>query len=208
MNDHVRVGTVQVVVIDAAHSGVRSTCCSTVAIRRRRLPRTSIATPLELQLQAGTTDRARSATDKHHANDAVRQTRHFAAFAAKKVRVLGAVISILSANELETPQMPKALSGDETRTDEIHQVAVQRRAIVSEACKRLDNIRVGQGPGGSVKPRQNSDSWCRSPEPGFAKRPAPLGRRPCATLRASRRRHRSLMGAPVLRAPLQPRKAH
>jgi hypothetical protein len=107
------------------------------------LPRTTVATPLDLHLDAGAIDRSWSASDGHHANDAIGQTRHLAACIAEKVRMLRAVISILAANEFETPQMPEVFSGDETGADKIHQVTVQGGTIVGEVREPLDEISVG-----------------------------------------------------------------
>jgi hypothetical protein len=106
------------------------------------LPRTTVATPLDLHLHAGSFDRSRSASDGHHANDAIGQTRHLAAFVAEKVRMLRAVISTLAANEFETPQVPEVFSGHETGPDKIHQVAVQGGTVVAEVREPLDKISV------------------------------------------------------------------
>jgi hypothetical protein len=122
-------------------------------------------------------DRAGSARDPHDAHHAVGQTRHFAALAADEVRMLGAVIATLSSSELEAPQAPDVRPEDEPDADEIDQIAVHGRGMVTEVGKHPHQLSVGQRRAGRLELCQHGHSWARPPEPGVAKGPAPLGGR-------------------------------
>jgi hypothetical protein len=125
------------------------------------LPGAGITASLDLHLRA-TAQRTRSPAPGDDSDDAVRQARHLATIVAKKVGMLRGMIALLCANELEAPKVPEIFSGDQARTDEIHQVAIEGRAVVAEMREHLDEIPVAQRRRRGIEPLEDGDARSRS----------------------------------------------
>ena len=90
----------------------------------RSLRRARVAASLDLHLDARQPHRPRRGPRRHDPNDADRQTRDLATAVAKKVWVLRAPFATVTPHELEAPQASQVGAGDQTHTNEIHEVPV------------------------------------------------------------------------------------